>query len=161
MGSARPRPHRSWPSWPAAFFFGRVIIGLLFDGFWAPVIAFPALMLPVIACYLLLGTATSSSLIFTADFFMGFVAGAESDVIAHLATRYFGMRAYGRIYGFLYAPFGIFSSISPVLCGYIRDTTGSYDQMLIAAMALFAIGGALLLALSRYPDWHQLKASAA
>ena len=70
---------------------------------------------------------------------MGFVAGAESDVIAYLAARYFGMRAYG----------------------YIRDTTGSYDQMLIAAMALFATGGALLLALGRYPDWRQLKAFAA
>ena len=92
---------------------------------------------------------------------MGFAAGAESDVIAYLAARYFGMRAYGCIYGFLYAPYGIFSSISPVLYGYIRDTTGSYDQMLIAAMALSATGGALLLALGRYPDWRQLKAFAA
>jgi len=70
---------------------------------------------------------------------MGFAAGAESDVIAYLAARYFSMRADGRI----------------------RDTTGSYDQMLIAAMALFATGGVLLLALGRYPDWRQLKAFAA
>lgn len=135
---------------------GRVIVGLLFDRFWAPMIAFPALMLPVIACYLLLGTGTSASLIFAAGFLMGFAAGAESDVIAYLAARYFGMRAYGRIYGFLYAPFGIFSSISPVLYGYTRDTTGSYDDMLIAAMALFTIGGVLLLALGRYPDWNKV-----
>jgi MFS transporter, OFA family, oxalate/formate antiporter len=138
-------------------FSGRVIVGLLFDRFWAPMVAFPALMLPVIACYLLLGTDTSSTLIFTAGFLMGFAAGAESDVIAYLAARYFGMRAYGRIYGFLYAPFGIFSSISPVLYGYTRDTTGSYDNMLVAAMGLFAVGGALLLALGRYPDWGTSK----
>ncbi len=136
-------------------FSGRVIIGLLFDRFWAPAIAFPVLLLPVIACWLLLGTETSATLIFTAGFLMGFAAGAESDVIAYLAARYFGMRAYGRIYGFLYAPFGIFSSISPVLYGYTRDNTGSYDNMLMAAMALFAIGGTLLLMLGRYPDWQQ------
>jgi MFS transporter, OFA family, oxalate/formate antiporter len=141
-------------------FSGRVIVGLLFDRFWAPAVAFPVLLLPVIACWLLLGTSTTAPLIFVAGFLMGFAAGAESDVIAYLAARYFGMKAYGRIYGFLYAPFGIFSSISPVLYGYTRDTTGSYDNMLIAAMALFAIGGALLLALGSYPDWGSSKEAA-
>jgi MFS transporter, OFA family, oxalate/formate antiporter len=140
-------------------FAGRVIIGLLFDRFWAPAIAFPVLLLPVVACWLLLGTSTSTPLIFMAGFFLGFAAGAEADVISYLAARYFGMHAYGRIYGFLYAPFGICTSISPVLYGYTRDTTGSYDNMLIAAMGLFSIGATLLLALGRYPDWGQDEAA--
>lgn len=137
----------------SGIFAGRVIVGLLFDKFWAPAVAFPVLLLPVAACVLLLGTGTSQPLIFLAGFLLGFAAGAESDVIAYLAARYFGMVSYGRIYGFLYAPFGIFSSISPVLYGYTRDTTGSYDNMLMFAMGLFAVGGALLLLLGKYPDW--------
>ena len=132
-------------------------MGLLFDRFWAPAVAFPVLLLPVVACWLLLGTATAAPLIYTAAFMLGFAAGAESDVISYLAARYFGMKAYGRIYGFLYAPFGIFSSISPILYGYTRDTPGSYDNMLIAAMVLFTIGGTLLLTLGRYPQWGQTK----
>lgn len=138
----------------AGIFCGRVIVGALFDKFWAPAVAFPVLLLPVAACALLLGTSTAQSLVFLAGFLMGFAAGAESDVIAYLAARYFGMVSYGRIYGFLYAPFGIFSSISPVLYGYTRDTTGSYDNMLIFAMGLFAVGGALLLGLGKYPNWN-------
>ncbi len=141
----------------SGIFAGRVIIGLMFDRFWAPAIAFPVLLLPVVACWLLLGTSTSTPLIFAAGFLLGFAAGAESDVISYLAARYFGMRAYGRIYGLLYAPFGVFSSISPILYGYTRDSTGNYDNMLIAAMGLFAIGGTLLLALGRYPEWGQSK----
>lgn len=138
-------------------FAGRIIVGVLFDKFWAPGVAFPVLIMPVIACYLLLGTDTSTAPIYLAAFLLGFAAGAESDVIAYLASRYFGMLAYGRIYGFLYMPFGIFSSISPVLYGYTRDVTGNYDQMLIIAMGLFVIGGCLLLTLGRYPDWSREK----
>lgn len=87
-----------------------------------------------------------------AGFFLGFAAGAESDVVAFMAARYFGMVEYGRIYGLLYMPFGIFSSISPLLYGYVRDQTGSYDLMLQVSMVLFAIGGAILLTLGRYPE---------
>lgn len=76
---------------------------------------------------------------------LGFAAGAESDVISYLAERYFRMKSYGQIYGFLHAPFGIFSSKSSILYGYTRDTTGSYDNMLMVAMVLFAIGGGLQL----------------
>jgi hypothetical protein len=34
----------------------------------------------------------------------------------------------------------------------VRDRTGSYDAMLTAAVLMFALGGALLLTLGRYPD---------
>jgi OFA family oxalate/formate antiporter-like MFS transporter len=145
----------------SGIFAGRIIVGVLFDRFWAPGVAFPVLIMPVIACYLLLGTDTSAAPIYLAAFLLGFAAGAESDVIAYLASRYFGMLAYGRIYGFLYMPFGIFASISPVLYGYTRDVTGSYDQMLIIAMGLFLIGGTLLLTLGRYPDWSRAKGTQA
>jgi MFS transporter, OFA family, oxalate/formate antiporter len=133
---------------------GRIIIGLLFDRFWAPAIAFPVLALPIAACFILIGAAPALPLLLLAGFMLGFAAGAESDVIAYLAARYFGMKQYGRIYGWLYTPFGIFSAISPLLYGAIRDATGSYDLMLKLAMLLFGTGATLLLLLGRYPDWQ-------
>ena len=131
---------------------GRLIVGFLFDRFWAPGVAFPALLLPALACYLLMGTQTSLTLVMTGAFLLGFAAGAESDVIAFLAAKYFGMAHYGRIYGVLYMPFGIGSAISPIIYGMVRDRTGGYDPMLLVAMVLFAVGGAMLLALGRYSD---------
>lgn len=131
---------------------GRLLIGLLFDRFWAPGVAFPALLLPALGCFFLMGTTGSLALVMTGAFMLGFAAGTESDVIAFLAARYFGMAHYGRIYGLLYMPFGIFSAISPMAYGAVRDATGGYDAILLVAMLMFAIGGGLLLLLGRYPD---------
>lgn len=131
---------------------GRLIIGVLFDRFWAPGVAFPALLLPTLGCFLLMGTTGSLPMVIAGAFMLGFAAGTESDVIAFLAARYFGIAHYGRIYGLLYMPFGIMSGVSPIVYGMVRDATGNYDAMLIAAMGLFAAGGAMLLALGRYPD---------
>lgn len=133
---------------------GRLIVGFLFDRFWAPGVAFPALLLPALACWLLMGTEANLAMVMTGAFLLGFAAGAESDVIAYLAAKYFGMAHYGRIYGVLYMPFGIGSAISPMIYGFVRDQTGGYDAMLMAAMVLFAAGGALLLPLGRYPQSH-------
>jgi len=136
---------------------GRVIVGMLFDRFWAPGVAFPVLLMPSIACVFLMGSSSGLALIMAGGFMLGFAAGAESDVIAYLAAKYFGMAHYGRIYGWLYLPFGVGSAISPILYGAVRDATGSYDMMLTAAMFMFAIGGAMLLTLGRYPEGRSVK----
>ena len=131
---------------------GRVIVGMLFDRLWAPGVAFPVLLMPAIACVLLMGTTGNYAFVAVGGFMLGFAAGAESDVIAYLAAKYFGMAHYGRIYGVLYMPFGIGSAISPILYGAVRDATGNYDAMLMAAAWMFAGGGAMLLTLGRYPS---------
>jgi MFS family permease len=139
---------------------GRLLVGFLFDRFWAPAVAFPALLLPALACWLLMGSSTALPLVLLGGFLLGFAAGTESDVIAYLAAKYFGMANYGSIYGTLYMPFGIASAISPIIYGMVRDRTGSYDAMLAVAMALFVVGGAMLLFLGRYPDWPEAEQAA-
>jgi MFS family permease len=114
------------------------------------------MLLPAIACWLLEGTSSSLGMLMTGGFLLGFAAGTESDVIAFMAARYFGMAHYGKIYGALYMPFGIGSALSPILYGTIRDRTGNYDGMLTAAVVMFAIGGAMLLGLGRYPKPEDL-----
>jgi MFS transporter, OFA family, oxalate/formate antiporter len=131
---------------------GRIGVGFLLDRIWGPAVGFPVLCLPALACFLLMGTASDLTMITVAAFLLGFAAGAESDLIAFLAARYFGMKHFGRIYGMLYMPFGLMSAISPLMYGVVRDRAGSYDPMLIAASVLFVAGGALLLALGRYPQ---------
>jgi MFS transporter, OFA family, oxalate/formate antiporter len=131
---------------------GRIGVGYLLDKIWGPAVAFPVLCLPAVAAFLLMGTSSDMTMISIAAFFLGFAAGAESDLIAFLAARYFGMAHFGRIYGMLYMPFGLMSAISPVVYGTVRVNTGSYDQMLMAASVMFVVGGAMLFALGRYPD---------
>jgi MFS family permease len=87
-----------------------------------------------------------------AGLLLGLTAGAESDLIAYLAGRYFGMAHYGKIYGMLYMPFGIASAVSPLLYAFSRDVTGSYDLALSIAIGMYLVGGALLLMLGKYPE---------
>ena len=143
-----------------ALLSGRIVTGWLLDRIWAPLVCLPILSIPALACFWLMGSSTSEPMVWASAFLLGFAAGAESDLIAYLASRYFGMAHYGKIYGMLYMPFGIFSAISPVLYGRIRDTTGSYDQMLMAATILFVAGALLLLTLGRSPVFTAKEASA-
>ena len=131
---------------------GRLGVGFLLDRVWGPAIAFPVLCLPALSCYLLMGTSSDATMITVAAFLLGFAAGAESDLIAFLAARYFGMAHFGRIYGMLYMPFGLASATSPIFYGVVRESAGSYDLILSVASVIFLVGGALLLMLGRYPD---------
>jgi MFS family permease len=130
---------------------GRVVTGLLLDRFWAPAVCLPILCLPALAVFLLTGGALTFPLLLLSAFLLGFAAGAESDLIAYLASRYFGMAHYGRIYGTLYMAFALASAFSPAVYGRVRDVTGSYDPMLFGAAGLFVGGALLLLTLGRYP----------
>lgn len=136
----------------AGIFAGRLITGALLDRFWQGFVAFPLLCLPAISAWILLGDTITFPLAALAGFLLGFAAGAESDLIAYLTGRYFGMAHYGKIYGMLYMPFGLFSAASPVIYAQVYDRTGSFDPMLEIAIVMFVAGGALLLLLGRYPE---------
>lgn len=136
-----------------ALMTGRIVTGWLLDRIWAPLVGLPVLLIPALAAWLLTGSGTGEPLVYGAAFLLGFAAGAESDLIAYLASRYFGMANYGKIYGMLYMPFGIGSAISPVIYGTVRDTTGNYDLALYLAMGGFTVGALLLLTLGRYPEF--------
>ena len=133
-------------------FAGRLITGALLDRFWQGVVAFPLLCLPAISAWLLLGDNLTFAMAALAGFLLGFAAGAESDLIAYLTGRYFGMAHYGKIYGMLYMPFGLFSAASPVIYAQVYDRTGTYDPMLTVSIFMFVAGGALLLLLGKYPE---------
>ncbi|WOE75373.1 MFS transporter [Alterisphingorhabdus coralli] len=131
---------------------GRLATGVLLDRFWQGFVAFPLLCLPAISCIILLGDNIGFTAAALAGFLLGFAAGAESDLIAFLTGRYFGMAHYGKIYGMIYMPFGLFNALSPIIYAYVRDTTGSYNPILTIAIFAFIAGGGLLLLLGRYPQ---------
>lgn len=140
-----------------SIFAGRIITGLLLDRFWAPLVTLPILCLPALSCWLLLGDSTLTfSLAIAAAFLMGFAAGAETDLVAYLAGRYFGMKSYGQIYGVQYMAFGLMAALSPTLYGWVRDTTGSYDPILTAAAFMFVVGALIMLLLGPYPDFGRV-----
>ena len=68
------------------------------------------------------------------------------------STRYFGMRAYGTLFGFVASGLLAGVGLGPIVAGAIYDSTGSYDLYLYLAIALAALVALLLATLGRYPD---------
>ena len=85
-----------------AIIVARLVVGYLVDRFWAPGVAVVSLSLPAIGCLVLTGTPDFTGVI-AAILLIGFAAGAELDLMAYFAARYFGLAHYSKIYGILYA----------------------------------------------------------
>ena len=130
---------------------GRLIAGFLIDRYWAPLVTLPMLALPALACFLLAQPQIGLPAALLSAVLIGFAAGAETDLVAFLTARYFGLANYGRLYGLQYAVFGFASGVSPFLFGTVFDVTGSYQPILYVAAVLFVVGAVALLSLGRYP----------
>ncbi len=136
---------------------GRLIGGYLLDHIWAPLLACIMLMSPALSMYLFHIPDPSYFQAVLAVVLLGVAAGIEYDLIAYLVSRYFGIRAYGAIYGILYAFFALGAGFGPAVYGRVLDQTGSYDLAVHYSMYAFIVCSAALLLLGRYRD-EQLRA---
>jgi predicted MFS family arabinose efflux permease len=134
---------------------GRLLAGFLIDRFWAPLVTLPMLALPALACFLLAQPEVPTFAAVLSAMLIGLAAGAETDLVAYLTARYFGLANYGRLYGLQYSVFGFASGISPFLFGKVFDVTGSYQPILYVAAVLFVLGAVALLTLGRYPKFEE------
>lgn len=131
---------------------GRLVGGYLVDHIWAPLIGFVFLSVPAVGCWILMGDYPVA-LNVLALILVGLAAGVEFDLMAYFVSRYFGMKSYGRIYGLIYASFGLGSGTSPIIFNLIRGDSPDYSGVLLLASFGFLIGGALLLTLGKYRDF--------
>jgi MFS family permease len=133
-----------------AIIVGRLVVGFLIDRFWAPGVAVVSLALPVAGCMILTGSPGFSAALLAA-LLIGFAAGAELDLMAFFAARYFGLRHYARIYAIMYALLAVAGGTAPMLFARVYDVTSSYEMSFTIAAFLFVLGAIVLPALGRYP----------
>ena len=135
----------------ASLIVGRLLCGFLLDRFFGPHVAIAFVVLPALGVATLL--ASSDSMLTTIGaVLVGLGMGAEVDLIAYLQSRYFGLRAFGQIYGYLFAVFTVGTGVGPFVMGATYDVTGSYRPALLAFVVLLVCAAWLLLRLPRrYP----------
>lgn len=131
---------------------GRLVGGFLVDFIWAPLVAFIFMSIPAIGCYILMNDYSLALNTF-ALITVGLAAGVEFDLMAYFVSRYFGTKSYGRIYGLVYAAFGLGSGSSPIIFNLLRGDSPDYSSVLAIAAFGFLIGGAILLTLGKYRDF--------
>jgi predicted MFS family arabinose efflux permease len=129
---------------PAAL-LGRFGAGLLVDRVPARFVAAVVLLFPAVSYGLLIGYDGSLGRAVAAAAALGVSEGAETSLVAYLAGRYFGRRAFGSIYGLLLGAYSMGYGIAPVVAGRVFDVLRSY-QPIFWPLAIAAIAGAALLA---------------
>jgi len=132
-----------------ALLIGRVFPGFFLDRFFGPYVAI-LLFSGVAAGISLLSAGATGNLMLLAAFLVGLGMGAEADIIAYLTGRYFGLRAFGEIYGYLFATFTLAGALGPVLMGFGFDRLGSYRAPLLVFLAATLLATALLTRLGPY-----------
>lgn len=141
---------------------GRVIAGYLLDRFFGPYVAAALFLLPLASIALLTSAAGGMAPV-VAAMALGFGLGAEVDVIGFLTGRYFGLRVYGEVYGYLFAIFTLGTGLGPVLMALAFDVTQSYDVTLIGFAAALLCASALVsrLGVYLYPARIEVRAAQA
>ena len=132
-----------------ALLVGRVGAGYLLDHFFASTVAV-AFFGATTMGLLLLWSGVSGAVAFASAFFVGLGMGAEGDLMAYLIGRYFGLHAFGEIYGYAFGAFTLGGVIGPLLMGAAFDSTGSYSVGLSIFVVASIIAAGLMTRLGPY-----------
>jgi MFS family permease len=134
-----------------ALIVGRFLAGYLLDRFFAPYVMIGFLLGPI-AALIIYASAPAGDIVFLCSFLIGLAVGAEFDVIAYFTGRYFGRKAYGKIYGAFYSFFMLGSGLGSVAFALARDNWGGYGPGLWT-LAAIAVASCVALALvGPYPN---------
>ncbi len=119
---------------------GRLTTGLLLDLVPTRPLAVAIFLLPLAITGLLWNFDGSIYLAISAVAILGFVSGADGDIIAYLISTKFEPHVFATIYSLMIAILAISSSFGPILSGAIFDHWGSYQPyfLLMIPMALIA-----------------------
>jgi MFS family permease len=129
--------------------FARIAVGYIIDHIFAPRVLTTVSIGGAVACVLY---AMQPDLGYVSALLIGFLLGAEFDVLAFLIKRYYGNAAYGRIYGVIFGVFYLGSGIGIWGLPKLRELSAdlSYDNGLYAAAVILLASAILMAFMPRY-----------
>ncbi|HUN52180.1 MAG TPA: MFS transporter, partial [Candidatus Sulfotelmatobacter sp.] len=132
-----------------AIIVGRIICGWCLDRFWGPYVAACFFALPMIGIALL-GSGWAYPIPLIGAGLCGAGIGAEIDLMAFFVSRYFGLKAYGKVYGLMFMLFNLGTGFGPALSGAAFDHFHAYTQIFAVYEVALAVTCALLVRLGPY-----------
>jgi MFS family permease len=129
--------------------FARVAVGFVIDHIFAPRVLTTVSIGGAAACVLY---ALYPDLGYVSALLIGFLLGAEFDVLAFLIKRYYGNVAYGRIYGVIFGVFYLGSAVGIWGLPKLRELSAdlSYDNGLYAAAVILFASAILMAFMPKY-----------
>jgi MFS family permease len=129
---------------------GRLVCGWALDRFHGPNVAICFLLVPAIGIGCLI-SGRGQAVAVVGSLLCGIGLGAHVGLMAYFAGRYFGLRAYGKIYGLMFGLFLIGGGVGPYLSGLTFDLLHSYEPALLAFIAALLVVSLLFAPLGAYP----------
>ncbi len=123
---------------------GRLLIGWASDRISRKQLAVACAIVQALAM-VWLAFASSLWMFFAFAVVFGFAYGAESNLIASLASQTFGTKNIGSVAGALVVGFNIGAAIGPLMAGLIYDSTEKYFVSFIASALAATIAALMLL----------------
>ena len=141
-----------------AMIVGGMVSGYCLDRFYGPYVAIFCVAVAIIGIGLL-GSGTGGATPIVGTILCGLANGAEGNLLPYFVSRYFGLRSFGQIFGYLFAVFMISVGVGPLLLGFSFDRWHSYRPMLAAFEFGLLIASAIFLRLGpyRFPAQEQME----
>jgi predicted MFS family arabinose efflux permease len=132
-----------------ALIAGRILSGYFLDRFFAPYVAVCFFFLPLTGIALL-SSGAGGIVPLLGTICLGLGIGSEIDIMAFIVGRYFGIRTFGEIYGYIMGVFVFASGLGPTVMGVCYDRTHSYNLALAGFVAALLAASLLISRLGPY-----------
>jgi len=131
---------------------GRLVSGVALDRFSAPLVATIGLALSGMGLLVIASGWDARPIVFLAVLTFGLSLGAESDVVAYLVVRSFGVKLYSTVHSITATFTALASVLGSVFLSMTLDGYGRYAPFLGVTGALAVLGSLMFLFLPRNPD---------
>jgi len=132
-----------------AIIVARIVCGWCLDRFRGPYVAIAFFVVPMVGIALL-ESGWENPIPLAGAALCGAGIGAEIDLMAFFVGRYFGLKAYGKIYGLMFMLFNIGTGLGPALSGRAFDVFHSYFEIFMAYEVALAVTCLLFVSLGDY-----------
>ncbi len=133
-----------------ALIVGRLISGYCLDRIFGPYVAVVFYLMAASGIALIASGIGGLPAAFAGTVLCGMGLGAEGDLLGYLVSRYFGLRSFGTLYGFMIGVFSLGNGLGPYLMGLSYDLTHSYATASIGFQLLLLVCCGLVLCLGAY-----------
>jgi MFS family permease len=127
---------------------GRLSIGWMLDRYSPTAVGIVIFVLGSVGCLLFVLLGAGAALITVAA--IGFLVGAEIDLLSFMVLRYFGLLNYGAIYGILFGVYSGAGIMAPLVAGGLI-WWGGYNALFIGAASTFLTAAFLFFVLGFMP----------
>jgi MFS family permease len=128
---------------------GRFLSGMLLDRFHGPTVGMILFLIPIGGYLIFYAKLMAFAPLAVAT--IGISIGVEGDLFAYFTARYFGMRSYAELFGWVFGVMCIAGACGPLIILLLPER-GVYHTVLPVFAGLCVIAAALLRTLGTYPQ---------